>query len=97
MKIMMQTSKLSSAEKRIHPSPYIIYLGVFINENLNWKIQINEISTKFIKGNAMFSKVRDFLKKILYFFSHLAYLGFVWGQGKFSLNKITLVATKESH
>ena len=49
------------------------------DENLNWKKHINEISTTLIKGNAMLSKLS------------LAYLCLVWGQAKFSLNRITLL------
>ena len=45
--------KIKLYRKRIHASPYVKYLGVFIEENLNWKIHINKISTKLIKGNAM--------------------------------------------
>ena len=90
--------KIKLCRKRIHASPYVKYLGVFIDENLNWKIHINEISTKLIKGNAMLSKLRHFVNKdillsVYYgiFHSHLAYLCLVWGQAKFSLNRITLL------
>ena len=84
--------------KRIHASPYVKYLDIFIDENLNWKIHINEISTKLIKGNAMLSKLRHYVNKDIllsvYYgisHSHLAYLCLVWGQVKFSLNRITLL------
>ena len=78
----MQISKLSSAEKfACSASPYVKYLVVFIDEKLNWKIHVNEISTKLIKGNAMLSKLRHFVKKYILlsvyyaiFHSHLAYL-----------------------
>ena len=83
---------------RIHASSYVKYLGVFIDKNLNRKIHVNEISTKLIKGNAMLSKLRHYVNKdillsVYYgiFHSHLAYLCLVWGQVKFSLNRITLL------
>ena len=41
--------KIKLRRKRIHASPYVKYLGVFIDENLNWKIHINEISTKLMQ------------------------------------------------
>ena len=54
--------------------------------------------TKLIKGNAMLSKLRHFLNKDIllsvYYgivHSHLANLCLVWGQAKFSLNRITLL------
>ena len=90
--------KIKLCRKRIHASQYVKYLSVFIDENLNWKKHINEISTKLIKGNAMLSKLRHFVNKdillsVYYgiFHSHLAYLCLVWGQAKFSLNRITLL------
>ena len=76
---MMQTSKLSSAEKN-HASSYVKYIGVFIAENLNWKTRIYEISTKLIKGNIMLFKLRNFVNKDILFSEftifqlHLAYL-----------------------
>ena len=74
--------KIKLCRKRIHISCYVNkYLGIFIDENLNWKKHINKISTKLIKGNAMLSKLRHFVNKdILFsvyygiFHLHLAYL-----------------------
>ena len=84
-KIFDADLKIKLYRKRIHASPYVKYLGVFIDENLNWKKHINEISTKLIKGNAMLSKLRHFVNKdillsVYYsiFHSHLAYLSLVW-------------------
>ena len=90
--------KIKLCRKIIHESPYVKYLGVFIDENLNWKKHINEISTKLIKDNAMLSKLRHYVNKdillsVYYgiFHSHLAYLCLVWGQVNFFLNRITLL------
>ena len=88
--------KIKLCRKRIHPSPYFKYLVVFIDENLNWKTHINEISTKLIRGNAMLSQLQHFLNKDILlsvsyaiFHSHLAYLYLVWVD--FILNRITLL------
>ena len=90
--------KIKLCRKRIYVSQYVKYLIVFIDENLNWKKHINQISTKLIKGSAMLSKLRHFVNKDILlsvhygiFHSHLAYLCLVWGQAKFSLNRITLL------
>ena len=48
--------KIKLYRKRIHASPYVKHLGVFIDEDFNWKKHTNEISTKLIKGNARLSK-----------------------------------------
>ena len=73
--------KIKLCRKRIYASQCVKYLSVFIDENLNWKKHINQISTKLIKGNAMLSKLRHFVNKdillsVYYgiFHSHLAYL-----------------------
>ena len=94
--------KIKLCRKRIHASLCVIYLSVFIDENLSWEIHIYKISTKLIKSNAMLSKLRHFVNKdilvsVYYgiFHSYLAYLCLVWDQAKFSLNRIT--TTKESH
>ena len=83
--------KIKLCRKRFHASPYVKYLGVFIDETLNWKIHINE-------NNAMLSKLRHYVNKDILlsvydgiFHSHLAYLCLVWGQVKLSLNRITLL------
>ena len=55
--------KIKLCRKRIHASPYVKYLSIFIDENLNWKILINKISTKLIKGNAMLSKLQHYVNK----------------------------------
>ena len=88
--------KIKLCRKRIYASQYVKYLSVFIDENLNWKKHISQISTKLMKGNAMLSKLRHFVNKDILlsvycgiFHSHLAYLCLVWGQAKFSLNRIT--------
>ena len=67
--------KIKLCRKRIHSSQYVKYLGAFIDENLNWKKHINNISTKLIKGNAMLPKLRHFVNKrhsafsVLWYFS----------------------------
>ena len=84
--------KIKLCRKRIHASPYIKYLGVFIDENLNWKIHINEISISML--SKLWNYVnKDILLSVYYgiFHSHLACLCIVWGQVKFSLNRITLI------
>ena len=42
------------------------YLGVKIDEHLPWKPQIDGISTKLNKANAILSKVRHFVDQKTY-------------------------------
>ena len=53
--------KIKLCRKRIGVSLYVKYLGIFIDENLNWKIH-TKISTKLIKGNAVLSELMHFVK-----------------------------------
>ena len=71
---------------------------LFIDNNLNWGTNINQISTKLIKGNTMLFKLGHFVNKDILlsvncaiFRSHLAYLCLVLGQAKYSINRITLL------
>ena len=52
--------------QRIYFSNNVKYLGIKIDENLNWKHHINEVSTKLIRANAILFKIRNFVNpKIL--------------------------------
>ena len=41
--------KIKLSRKRLYPSNSIKYLGVKIDENLNWKDHIHDIATKFVQ------------------------------------------------
>ena len=55
---MMQASKIKLCRKRIHAFLYVKYLGVLIDENLNWLTHKNQISTKLIRA-----KLQHFVNK----------------------------------
>ena len=57
------------------------YLGVKIDDHLTWKSEIDRISTKHNKANAILSK-KKFLKAMYHaiFESHLYYSSLVWAQ-----------------
>ena len=72
--------------KRIYPSSNIKYLGVYLDEHLNWKSQINEIANKLKRANGALSKLRHYipLKPLIniyhaIFASHMRYACQVWG------------------
>ena len=61
--------KLKLNRQRLYSSNNVKYLGIKIDENLNWNHHINEVSTKLIRTNAILCKIKNYfiLHKILQF------------------------------
>ena len=92
---------LKLCRKRLHTSESVKYLGIFIDQHLNWKSHIKEISSRLIKANAMLSKIRHFVSKetlrsiyLAIFQSHITYVCIAWAQVNNSLNRISLLQKK---
>ena len=47
--------------KRLYPTDSVRYLGVKIDNKLNWKSHVNTIAARLNRTNTMFCKVRDFV------------------------------------
>ena len=56
------TLKLKLNVKRLCTKNSVKYLGIKIDENLNWHEQINNVAVKLNRTNAMLSKVRHFVQ-----------------------------------
>ena len=60
------------------------YLGVCIDEFLEWAFHINQISQRLVKANTMLCKIRYFVNETtlrsiyVIFHSHLSYVFTVW-------------------
>ena len=68
------------------------YLGLRIDNKLNWKAYINDIALKLIRPNAVLYKVRDFvdariLKSIYHalFESYIHHACIIWGQNVYTI------------
>ena len=79
--------RIKLSRKRLYPSNSIKYLGVKIDENLNWKDHIHDIATKLNRANALLFKIRNYvnfntLKSIYFaiFDSHINYANLIWEQ-----------------
>ena len=86
--------KLKLNRQRLHSSNNVKYLGIKIDENLNWKHHINEVSTKLIRTNVISFKIRNYvnpkiLKSIYFaiFESHLNCSSIVWAQNPGSIKR----------
>ena len=95
--------KMKLSKKRLYPSKSVKYLGVKIDENLNWKDQTNDIVAKLNRANALLYKIRNYvsfntLKAIFVaiFDSHTNYANLIWGQNPNSKLKITTLQKKSS-
>ena len=79
--------KLKLNGQRLYPNQFIKYLGIYLDENLNWKKHISVLSSKLRRANGALSKLRHFttpeiLRSVYYsiFNSHLNYGSQIWGQ-----------------
>ena len=89
--------------KKIFPSPSVKYLGVRLDEHLNWKSHISDIATKLQRANGMLSKLRHYLLlKILVniyhsiFSSRMRYICQIWGL-RDNTNSIVFLHFKKLH
>ena len=84
--------------QRLHSSNNVKYLVMKIDENLNWKHHINEVSTRLIRANAILFEIRNYVNpKILrsiyfaIFESHLRYCSIVWAQNLDSIKRLIIL------
>ena len=79
--------KIKLNRKRLYPSKSIKYLGIKIDENLNWKQHIHDIAIKLNRANALLFTIRKYVNKhilrTIYFAifdSHIKFANLLWGQ-----------------
>ena len=82
--------------QKIHPSKFVKYLDVFIDEHLEWKTHIMQLLPKLEYANGMLSKIRHYVARqtlcSIYhsiFLSHMTYACQVWFQSKNTLTNQT--------
>jgi len=89
--------------KRLFPSPFIKYLGVYIDENLNWSKQVNELSLKLRRANGVLAKLRHYMSQSLLIsvyhsilFSHMSYACQIWAQRETTITKRVFLLQKRA-
>ena len=87
--------------QKIYETNSVKYLGIKIDKNLLWSDQINSVSLKLNKANAMLSKIRHYVDqktlKMIYhaiFESHLYYSSIVWAQNSSSIKRLYILQKK---
>ena len=93
--------KIKLSRKRLYPTDSVKYLGVRIDENLNWKHHVSDIAIKLNRSNALLLKIRNFvnvktLKTIYYtiFDSHISYANVIWAQNPNAVNRVSVLQKK---
>ena len=77
------------------------YLGIKIDENLNWKVHIHDLTSKLDRPNAILAKLRHFVNSEILrstyfplFHSHLNYVCIAWGLTRFPQQKVSILQKK---
>ena len=93
--------KIKLSRTRLYPTDSVIYLGIRIDENLNWKHHVSDNAIKLNIANALLFKVRRFpnvntLKTIYYtiFDSYISYANVVWAQNANVVNRVSILQKK---
>ena len=55
--------KIKLNHKRLNPSKSVKYLDIKIDENLNWKQHIHDITIKLNRANAILFTIRNYVNK----------------------------------
>ena len=53
--------KIKVTRKQLCPTDSVKYLGIRIDENLNWKHHVSDIAIKLNRVNVLFFKIRNFV------------------------------------
>jgi hypothetical protein len=101
-KIVDHNVTLIMNRKALEQKDHVKYLGVLLDEHLDWKHQIKNVSLKISRGVGILAKLRHFvneklLKNIYYslVYSHLSYGVQAWGSADLTaLRKINTLHNK---
>ena len=55
--------KLILDRHRLYPSDDTKYRGIKIDENLNWKLHVNDVSTELIRANAILIEISNYVNQ----------------------------------
>ena len=93
--------RLKLCRKRLYKTKYLRYLEIKNDANLDWKINIHELTSKSNRGNAVLAKLKHFLSSEILrstyfaiFHSHLNYLCVAWRLKRFPQQKMPILQEK---
>ena len=82
--------KIKLNTKWLYPFQSVKYLGIKIDQNLNWKDHSNDIAVKLNRANALLFKIRNckYYNYFAIFDSHINYASLVWAQNWNTMSRI---------
>ena len=90
--------KIKLCVKRLYPTESVKYLGVKFDTNLNWEYNVNDLSIKLIRANALLFDIGKYVSvKILrsiyfaIFGSYLSYCCLAWHQNCSTIQQIVIL------
>ena len=93
--------KIKLCAKRLYPTESVKCLGVKIDTNLTWQHNVNDLSIKLNRANALLFKMRKYVSlKILrsiyfaIFDSYLSYCCLVWAKNFSTIRRIVIFQKK---
>ena len=93
--------KLKLCRKWLYATTHVRYLGILIDDKLNWNTLTNNIVSKLMRGNSILSKLRYYVNKEILrtiyfaiFHSYLTYVITVWGQTRIPTKHVTILQKK---
>ena len=88
--------RLKLCRKRLYRTKYLRYLGLKIDETLNWKIYMHDLASKLNIANAVHFVNSEILRSTYFaiFHSHLNCACIAWELKSFPQQKVSLVQKK---
>ena len=93
----MKLRLIKLSRKRLYSTDSVKYIGIRIDESLNWKHNVSDIAIKLNRENALLFKIRNFVNvstlKVIYyaiFDSHINYANVISTQNFNAINRVSI-------
>ena len=66
-------NKVAGVELQVNRTNYVRYLGIEVDENLNWIIYIHDLASELNRASSVLSKLRHFVSSEILIFHYLIF------------------------